>query len=311
MKLANRDFVVYHYFERDALYRDNLAHFLRFGLLPELDYLFIIQGDSAFPLFDFSNVSVLNVSNEGLDYGGISQAVAAGRIPSDRERYFFLNSSIRGPFVPPWLQGHWPKAFDPLFNAGFDLVGATRNSGSLPDAISPHIQTTAYGLSGRAWKILTDMGFFRQRIAKKKIEIIEQYEIGLTRRLEGLGLRVGSLVPDRIWHRGNWMDNPTSIEGDAHYERGYFGSSFHPLDVVFPKSNRKIYQMKHLDRFASLLIVPELGHHLGDEPVVRSYLSKLARRRSSIINAELRYRELQLRIEEFRRALRRTFRFRR
>lgn len=311
MELTNRDFVVYHYFHRDVLYRDNLAHFLRFGLLRELDYLFIVQGDSFFPIFDFSNVSVFRASNEGLDFGGISQAFAAGKIPSDRERYFFLNSSVRGPFLSPWQQGYWPAAFDPLFKVGFDLVGATRNSGFLPDAMSPHIQTTAYGLSGRAWRMLTEKGFFNQRIAKKKIEIIEQYEIGLTCQMQGFGLRVASLVPDRIWHDGNWMVSPTSIEGDANYKRGYFGSSFHPLDVVFPKTNRNIYKLKQLNTLASLLFVPELGHHLEDEPVVQSYVSKLTRRRFSMINFELRFRAFHLRIEKFRRALRRTLRFRR
>ena len=212
--------------------------------------------------------------------------------------------------MPPWLLGHWPAAFDPLFKAGYDLVGSTRHSGFLP-AISPHIQTTAYGLSGRAWRTLTEAGFFGRTVSENNIEIIEKYEIGLTRQLESLGLNVASLVPDKTWGRGDWLDNPTSIEGDANYRRGYFGSSFHPLDVVFVKSNRNIYKLKQLDALASLLFIPDLGHLMADVPVVHIYLSKLARRRLSMITSELRDRERKVQIEKFIRALRRTFRFRR
>lgn len=294
MESKTRPFVVFHYFEKNSLYRDNLAHFLAFGTLNYLDYLFVVQGNSEFPELDFQNASVLRVPNRGLDFGGISAAVQQGRIPLDRERYFFINSSVRGPFVPMWLRGQWDKAFEPLFDQGLDLVGTTMHSGGGlggRSAVAPHIQSASYALSGKGFRRLVSIGFYDRESVDEKEAIIERYEIRLSSEMESAGLRSGSLVPNRMRWRKVFEENPSSRDGDPNYRGGHFGSSIGPLHSVFPKVNRNIYAERALVKLATVCEVSELGASLKGIRLVASYLKRIESSRSSAILLQMTLRK--------------------
>ncbi len=295
MESKKRPFVVFHYFMKNSLYRDNLAHFLAFGVLDYLDYLFIVQGDSDFPELNLRNTSVLRVPNRGLDFGGISSAVQQGRIPMDRERYFFLNSSVRGPFVPMWVRGQWDRTFQPLFDQGLDLVGTTTHSGGGvlggPRAVAPHTQSATYALSGRGFRRLVEIGFYDQEHPEEKEEIIERYEMGLSREMESAGFRSGSLVPNRMRWPNGFERNPTSRDGDPNYRGGHFGSSIGPLHSVFPKVNRNIYSERALLKLATACEISELGASLQGMALVASYLKRIERNRSLAISLQMALRK--------------------
>lgn len=278
-----QNFVVYHYFDKDGLYRDNLAHFLLFGLFDSLDYLFVVQGNSRFPEISLPNVSVLRVPNRGLDFGGLSAAIQQGCVPLDRARYFFVNSSVRGPYTPNWTFGEWDRAFTPLFDIGLDLVGVTAHTGSSQFGLTvpPHIQSASYALTGKALVALIDDDFFRQKISEEKNLIVEQYEIGLSQRLTAMGFKTGSLALSQIREAGGLQPNPSSRDGDPNYRWGYFGRSADPFHVVFPKVNRKIYLLSTLDKVATTLEISELGFGLQSHPLVNGYLRRISRRRKS------------------------------
>lgn len=290
-----RPFVVFHYFEKNSLYRDNLAHFLAFGALDYLDYLFVVQGDSDFPELNLRNASVLRVPNRGLDFGGISSAVQQGRIPVNRERYFFINSSVRGPFVPTWVRGQWDRTFQPLFDQGLDLVGTTMHSGGGVlggrRTVAPHIQSASYALSGRGFRRLVEIGFYDQEHAEGKEAIIDGYEIGLSNEMRNAGFRFGSLVENRMRRQKGFEQNPTSRDGDPNYRGGHFGSSIGPYHSVFPKVNRNIYAERALLKLATACEISELGASLQGEPLVASYLKRIERNRSLAISLQMALRK--------------------
>ena len=286
----SRHFVVYHFYDRDELYRDNLAHFLLFGITENVDYLFVVQGDGEIPPLSLPNAEVMKVPNHGLDFGGIRAAIMSGAIPVDRERYFFVNSSVRGPFVPAWLQHDWTRAFDIAFEAGFDLVGTTEHTGG--GDIPQHVQSSSYALSGAAFTQLLERGFFAGEVSGDKQHIIRDYEIGLTQEIERMGLQSGVLVNSRTWHGTDWWYNPTSRDGDGNYRDAFFGTSLNPFHAVFPKVNRKIYSVSYLDNLTASLIVTPESSSLRKIPLVDSYLTRLEHRRSRKVRHAQRVRAL-------------------
>ena len=63
--MANDILVIYHYFERDGMYRDNLKYFLHHGILPSFDYVVCINGGCSLELPLLSNVAYLHRANVG------------------------------------------------------------------------------------------------------------------------------------------------------------------------------------------------------------------------------------------------------
>ena len=91
--------VVYHYFERDAIYRNNLIYFLSVGILESVDYFIMISGECTVDLPNRKNVTYVRIENWNNDFGGYINFFKIAS--SDKYEFFiFINSSVRGPFLP-------------------------------------------------------------------------------------------------------------------------------------------------------------------------------------------------------------------
>lgn len=87
--MGTKNLVIYHYFEKDASYRDNLLHFLVFGVLPELDYIFVMSGNHSVQLPGLPNVRYLFTEPKKSDFGGYAQLINEGLNVDPYDNIFF------------------------------------------------------------------------------------------------------------------------------------------------------------------------------------------------------------------------------
>lgn len=292
--MANPNLVIYHYFEKDASYRDNFLHFLIFGVLGQLDYIFVISGNHTVDLPKLSNVQYLYTQPKKSDFGGYAQLINEGLNIDSYDNIFFINSSVRGPFIPPYQQQPWYESFLNLMQGDVGMVGTSictlkndfRHSinyqshfgGSPPYS---HVQTMAYVLRREVLVQLIADGFYQEDRDTTKTQAIENYEIHLSQLVLKLGWNLKCLMPElnsldyRVPHIN---PNPTSTVGDPNEVLGYFGRSAHPLETIFVKTNRDLYSEAYLDRLAYSMWQTCSRHNyseLIELPSVGQYLQRI------------------------------------
>jgi hypothetical protein len=264
--MSAKNLVIYHYFEKDASYRDNLLHFLVFGVLPQLDYIFVISGAHSVQLPELPNVRYLFTEPKKSDFGGYAQLINEGLNVDPYDNIFFINSSVRGPFVPPYCHQPWYEDFLDQMQDDVGMVGTSicslkedfrhsinyqaRYGGNSPYS---HVQTMAYALRREVLTQLIADGFYQEDRDATKTLAIEDYEIHLSQLVLKLGWNLRCLLPEfnsidyRLPHTN---PNPTSTVGDPNEVLGYFGRSAHPYETIFVKTNRDLYTEAYLDRLA-------------------------------------------------------------
>lgn len=259
--------VLYHYFEKDLSYRDNLCHFFTFGIEPYADYLIIISGAHTLELPAMANVKYAFTEPKRSDFGGYAQVINDGLNLEPYEYVFFINSSVRGPYISANQNQTWLDIFlDQLRFERDDvgIVGTTictldqnfrhsinyqKRFGGNP--LFSHVQTMAYGLPNSVLKKLIESGFYQEERDNTKSLAIESYEIHLSQLVLQQGKNLRCLLPEfnQIDYRKPHLNpNSTSTIGDPNEVLGYFGRSVHPYEVLFIKTNRHLYTEDYLAR---------------------------------------------------------------
>lgn len=262
--MISNNLVIYHYFEKDTSYRDNLLHFLVFGVLPHLDYIFVISGAHSVQLPELPNVQYLFTEPKKSDFGGYAQLINEGLNVDPYDNIFFINSSVRGPFIPSYCHQPWCEAFLEQMHGDVGMVGTSicslkedfRHSinyqaryGGVPPY--SHVQTMAYALRREVLSRLIADGFYQDDRDATKTLAIEDYEIHLSQLVLKLGWNFRCLLPEFNnidYRRSHINPNPTSTVGDPNEVLGYFGRSAHPYETIFVKTNRDLYTEAYLDR---------------------------------------------------------------
>ncbi|MQY21999.1 hypothetical protein [Nocardia macrotermitis] len=254
----NRICVIYHYFEADREYRENLSHFLTFGIVPEVDYVVVLSGSCSLRLPELPNIRYVTAPNHNRDYGGHSVALHRAVTIEQYTHFIFVNSSVRGPYLPAYSDKPWYEAFLGLLDEEVGLVGATINILS-PD--SPHskvfqlrhggtppfthVQSMIYAMPRAVLVQLLAAGMFDPNQGSlSHMENVVDYEIRMSQLVIGSGLNIRSLLPEynTIDYRLPHTEiNPTSREGDPCYADQFFGRTLHPYETIFIKTNRDMY----------------------------------------------------------------------
>ncbi|AKD24587.1 hypothetical protein CL55_00002540 [Polynucleobacter duraquae] len=288
--------VVYHYYEKDQSYIDNFSHFLRFGYCVELNYLIIIAGEYTidFPLAD--NIKYFFTENKNFDYGGYCAAICELKAWQEYDFYLFINSSVRGPFIPAYDNQNWTDLFIDLFSNEVGIVGSaisiTPSHHSIAkmyygkygirernDQFLGHVQTTCYALTRPVLEQLVKLGFYEGAENLNKDETICHYEIRLSQLIVDMGLNLRCILPEynQVDYRKELLDiNPSSREGDSGFERSYFGRSVHPYESIFIKTSRATLSEEDLMRLAhSMSINLKLNDALERQHFMRSFVQKI------------------------------------
>lgn len=289
--MATGTAVIYHYFEKDSVYRDNLTYFLSTAIHAQADYYIIISGDCSLTLPHFDNVKYIYTENINNDFGGYATYVR-NHFDECHNFYIFVNSSVRGPFTPPYLSRSWTEIFTSRLKGNVHLVGASinilpecsefksqYNEMFLSECNRSHVQTTSYALTREALNHLIKIDFYKSDEAYKKFDVILAYELRLSNEIVRKGWSFDSILP--VYSRFNCQDseimfkNTTAKEGDVLWRSAFFGRSLSPLEVVFVKTNRDMIDETDLASFTFTGIHDRAltaNWHAAADLLQRSYL---------------------------------------
>ena len=247
--------VVYHYFEKNPTYRDNLIFFLNTAVYPDVEYFIIISGFCSVELTEKPNIQYINIPNKNYDFGGI---VEFSKNPSNHsyDGYIFVNSSVRGPFIAPFYPFRWYEAFTSGLNQNVAIVGTSINF--LPEVATEskrfseslefdqpyiHVQTTSYALSGAGFRFLLSEKFFSLDEELSHTEIVLRYEIKLSQLLLKQGYEISALLPtyENFDASNRRLIYPTTLtDGDPLMPLSFYGRTISPLEGIFVKINRNL-----------------------------------------------------------------------
>jgi hypothetical protein len=270
MILKNRICVLYHYYEKDHDYIANLEHFLNFGLLDEADYFIIISEGKCTPdLNQYPKVRRIDTTNNNYDHGGYSQALKKIDFIEQYEYIFFVNSSVRGPYLPPYIGNKisWFDCFIAQFSPEVGLVGASinflpeesphsknyeRRTGEVPPFV--HVQTPVFVLTNRTLEFLLEKKFFDTSYTWTRDEVISKYEIGMSRILLDAGWDIKCLLPEFNtfdFRQSNLAIGQSELfKGDVLFPGSYLGRTVHPYEIIFVKTARGLWPPSYLDSLA-------------------------------------------------------------
>ena len=291
--------VVYHYFERDETYRDNLIFFLATALSDAADYFLVISGDCSVTLPERANLRTLRMGNWNNDFGGYVTFVRES-FPNDYARFIFVNSSVRGPFLPAYGSRDWIEIFTAPLQGDVHLVGASVNI--LPETVPlsvrfaeiyddrpphAHVQTTAYALTRAAMDHLMAIGFYDIDETLPKDDVILHYELRLSREILRNGWNMSSILPvyGDLDYRSLACDfeNFSSKAGDVLYAGAFFGRTLSPVEAMFVKVNRNMIPPRDL---ASYTFTSLSGRDLAAPGEGRDLLDRSYRRAKELTEAE-------------------------
>lgn len=245
--------MVYVFSKTDTEYENNLMFFLRHGPAENdgCHYVFILQKSEGVKLPDITNMVPSNSqieyhNNECYDWGTVGWLIDSGRVDISAYKYFlFLNSSVRGPFVPTYSQGtkRWHEHMTSRITNEVKVVGATINCEAAywenkldgKARKNPHVQSYAMATDQEVMKLWRDDGKVFA-CWKTMWEVIWNGEVGSSKVALDAGYNLESFMTR---YRGidwtlqaNWQCNAaTNPYVDMHYD----GISFNPYEVMFVK----------------------------------------------------------------------------
>jgi hypothetical protein len=256
--MTNTKLLIYAYFEKDYSHIVNLKFFLKEGIKTDVDHMFVINGHQCsiqFPKTD--NIKVLSRDNDDYDFGAYDYIINNCDNIDQYEYIFMANSTVRGPFLPPYCRNMcWTKPFIDLLKGDVKLVGTTINyhpehseqSISLYRAKGyeppyPHVQSQFLALTKECYLYLKAKSFFNQDAQADKNEFIGLREIYISQLVLKNGWNISCLIPEyqNIDYKTNVTDmNPNKHNGDPIYPNALLGRTIHPYEVIFIKTNRWI-----------------------------------------------------------------------
>ena len=244
----------YAYFEKNTMYRENFQHFLIYGMIDTITYYIIVNGKCTVEIPKQDNIHVFYRKNKGFDFGAYSHALQ--HVHERYDFYFFMNTSIRGPFQ---TDRPWTEPFIELFHddENIQLIGLTINIFPYPrfgkynlqqmfqkQAPFSHVQSMLFCIKPELFQHLQTIDFFNEKKINrmKSIQkVIVQKEIALSQITLQNGWNINCLLPG---YRGqNYITlrsdvNTSSNHGDPWYKDCYYGRNITIDDLNFIKTNR-------------------------------------------------------------------------
>jgi len=150
-----------------------------------------------------------------------------------------MNASIRGPFLPVYLQAPWFCYFLSHLSGRVKLVGTTSNClpssyASIPKTVGLwHVQSMIYAVDNVGLSLIKPI---LSRCYKDYRSAILYGELELTKVITDAGFKAKTFLlhdnyrefPHRKCEHGNIYDD----------EAAYFGIDINPFEVMFIKANR-------------------------------------------------------------------------
>ena len=256
--------VIYHYFEADESYRDNFIFFLNTAINNCSRYFIYISGVCTVTLPELPNAEFYFIENKNFDFGALSE-FSKHHACMDYDTYLFVNSSMRGPFLPEYYDKSWQAVLASRLTEKIALVGSSINL--LPQDsetslefskktsyLAPfiHVQTTAYAMSSNIYKQMHRKGFYNINHNLNKLEAICYYELGLSQEIMKMGFKIAAILPtyDEFCLSKKTLDFEHNLKnGDPLNKSIFYGRSASPFEVLFVKPKRRALSQKELNSY--------------------------------------------------------------
>jgi hypothetical protein len=248
---GNTNVCLYAYYEKNELYKNNLLYFLNNALLDNIDYYFIINGNSTVVFPKKNNIKIINRENIGYDFGAYSYAIT-NIIPHNYDYYIFLNATVKGPYLTN--NKNWLDTFLELFTNNVKLVGTSVCFTETEKVKKTYnidniyfVQSMFFIINKELFNYLIDNNFFNDEQLLNKETVLEKIVINKEIKLSYLTYKSGGNINCYLSKYRNLdfktLDhdiNPTSFNGDPYFPNRYWCSTIMPNDVIFYKNKRMI-----------------------------------------------------------------------
>ncbi|PSC69296.1 hypothetical protein C2E20_7243 [Micractinium conductrix] len=311
---TDRVLVSYSYFEKDPIQRDNFDYFItvgmgldnRYGGPANADFVVVVNGKVCRPcsrlypllqeeapllpslsaVYEGEGVAVLKrTENEGMDFAAhnITLTWLAAQTRLGKYKYYiFLNSSIKGPFVPSYMPvgWQWTQAYTDLLRGDVKAVGSSLVCLPEVDAggYGPKLESWAFAVDQDGLEALLREGVFQLRTCKLCDEgVVVKGEYGLTNSLMKYGYNVATLM---AMYRGvDWRDRRHwRCNNNVHPSRHgtYSGITMHPFETVFLKASWHVGE-PFVEKYAAWVLAQAAGREttggIFDERMYRYAIS--------------------------------------
>jgi len=266
--------VVYAFFDKDEAQRRNLEFFVAVGLGGwRVEYVVAVSGDAQAPapgILEGARVRVVRRENAGMDFGAWGEVLrtlagergVAGAAELPYRAFVFLNSSVRGPFLPAYMPAgwHWTDAFVGMLggHGRVSLVGSSL--ACLPSVDKggpgPVVETFAFALDPPGLALAEEAGVFETRTCKHcgVGGVVVSSEFALSKAVLAAGRNLATLMlryradPPVDWSdRRHWACNDNAFPS----RRGsYDGIEQSPLETVFVKTAWRVAE-DYVDRYTA------------------------------------------------------------
>jgi hypothetical protein len=257
LSLNNKYCCIYAYYEKDNLYKENFIYFLKNGILDNVDYYIVINGNCTVHIPQKQNITVYYRTNKGYDFGGYSYVInKLNNLSKEYDYYFFINTSVRGPYLKN-KNKDWIYYFLELFHDNVKLVGTSINIFPLNifckynitkiyNKNNPftHVQSMFFCIDKEYFNYLKYINFFNEdevNNAPNLGYIIVHKEIGLSQHALINNWNINCILSkykDKDYRVIDKDINNTSRNGDPYYKKSYFGGDIDKYEVIFYKNNR-------------------------------------------------------------------------
>jgi hypothetical protein len=181
-------------------------------------------------------VQIFNRPNIGYDFGAWSDVILLPGFVDTYTHVICINSSVTGPFTPPYYCGKWPDIFINPLNDQLRLFGCTI-SDKYQTHVHVYIQTYVFSLEISTLQHLINRGIFSPAYTRTMNDTIVYREIEMSCEIIRAGWNIGCLM--KYYEGIDWRD-PDSTKrvtaiGNVCSAGKYFGNNIHPYEVVFLK----------------------------------------------------------------------------
>lgn len=236
--------VIYSYFEKNEEYRTNLIYFLKHGYIrsPSIDYIFVVNGSHTVVFPQGNNIRVCLRENSGFDFQGYYTGLLC--IRKKYAHYSFVNSSVRGPFIPHYISDFkWYQPFINLLKGTTKLVGCVINVQSPTplfklSTYGPHVQSYCFMMDNECMEyLMTETDLFAKQYQDKN-DVITNQEIKMSTYVLHKGWNISCLIKE--YQGVDYRNNNTccQIVDDILWNKNSLGRVIHPFESMFSKTSR-------------------------------------------------------------------------
>jgi hypothetical protein len=212
----------------------NVEYFLKNGIFKKHLTDFYIIINSLTVRLVHPDATIINRENIGHDFGGWSyclfQKIDGKYLHELYDNFLFINSTVRGPFLPEWCYDNWIDLFLNKITNVDKLIGTTVGS---YQGFS-HIQSMMFCTDRIGLDILINSNIFTPIIRPmNKVDVIFSKEIGMSSKILAANYNISCMLTK---FRGcDFRTYKHSKDLNIFANDSYFGIEVHPYEVIFIK----------------------------------------------------------------------------